>query len=94
MREQTPGQRARAIMRREKAQTEGSICEKRFMEAPEVASMLGVSLATVRSWSVNTDTRKPRIPYIKIGRNIIRYDRESLITWLKSQENVPQEMQK
>jgi len=89
LREQTPGRRAREVLRREKAEAEIARKDARFLTAEEVAKFLGVSVATIRSWSSRKSGYEPKIPHIKIGRNIIRYDRETVIAWMKAKEYFP-----
>ncbi len=87
-REQTPGRRAREAVRREKAEAAMARKDARFLTAEEVAKFLGVSVPTIRSWSSKSG-RGSKIPHIKLGRNLIRYDKETIIAWMKSKEYFP-----
>lgn len=55
------------------------LTERRMLNAKQVASELGVSLRTVRSW--DNSGRLPRP--IRVGR-VVRWSAEELARWIKS----------
>ena len=63
---------------------------QKFLDASEVAALIGVSVATIRSWSSRKNGSSPKIPHIKLGQNIIRYDRDVIIDWMKAREYRPE----
>jgi predicted DNA-binding transcriptional regulator AlpA len=87
----TIGRRSREIVSKENAEARAYKNAQRFMDVEAASLFLGISVATLRVWSSNRNGQKPRIPLIKIGRNLIRFDRESLTEWLKLQESWPEE---
>ena len=51
----------------------------------EVAEILGVSLATLRTWR----HRDCCLPYYKIGSKSVRYDKAVVLGWLASKAHQP-----
>ncbi len=55
-----------------------------LLDAEEVAKLLHVSLATIRSW-----TSEGRIPFYRVGGRAVRYGRAEILDWLQSQRVAP-----
>lgn len=53
---------------------------KRFFNANEIATYLGLSDDTIRAW-----VKKGKIPFSKLGR-AVRFDIQKIEPWLKVQE--------
>ena len=85
----TIGRRSREIVSKENAELRAYKNGLRFLDVEGAATFLGVSIATLRCWSSNRNGQKPKVPIIKIGRNLARYDRQSLTEWLKQKETWP-----
>ena len=62
----------------------GAAMTLELLTAEEVADLLHVALATVRSW-----TSEGKIPFYRVGGRAVRYDRVEILDWLKSQHVTP-----
>ena len=58
--------------------------QPQFMDAVEVASLLRVSLATIRAWTMHR-----RLPVVKVGRRVL-FRRDRIEAWLAAREVPPQ----
>ncbi len=86
---ETPGRRAREQLVQPQKKHLRHLWQKRFLTAAGVARFIGVSEETVRAWSSRKNGLEPIIPHIKLGKNLIRYDRESIIDFMKAREYNP-----
>lgn len=61
-----------------------SISEKRLLDIAEASEYLGIPANTLRCWC----SRK-RIPYVKLGERMVRFDRHELDEWFGKQRVSP-----
>ena len=54
--------------------------DKRYFNAKEISTYLGVSEVSVRKWAI-----RGKIPFVKLGKSL-RFDMIKVDTWVKSQE--------
>jgi excisionase family DNA binding protein len=54
--------------------------QKRYLTTKEVATLLKVSIGTIRLW-----TRDNRMPYYKINRHVL-FDEDEINNWVASQK--------
>ena len=54
--------------------------DKRYFNAKEISTYLGVSEVAVRKWAI-----RGKIPFVKLGKSL-RFDMIKVDTWVKSKE--------
>ena len=55
-----------------------------LLKAEELADLLGVKVATIRAW-----TRERRIPFIRVGKKLIRFSLPEINDWLRRSTTGP-----
>jgi excisionase family DNA binding protein len=53
-----------------------------LLTVAEAAEFLRIRKGTLYQW---VEERPPRVPYIRLGRRAVRFDRQQLVDWLESQ---------
>jgi excisionase family DNA binding protein len=62
---------------------------ERLLSVDEVVLMLGVSKATIYSW-----THKNKIPHIKLSRRLLKFRESDILAWIERRSNNPSEEKK
>lgn len=55
--------------------------ERELLKAEDVAKMLNISPRTVYAMA-----RAGKIPYVRLGRKILRFDKDDLLKWLNKKK--------
>lgn len=54
---------------------------KQVMTEDELATELNVTVPTIRRWRAERG-----LPFIRVSRNVVRFNRDSVLAWLDGQE--------